>query len=357
MREIKTVLVTGGAGYVGSHCCKAFAEAGWRVVTFDNLSRGWRDAVRWGPLIEGDISDAAAFGRALQACRPDAVAHFAAYSYVGESMTRPDLYYWNNVVGTHTVVEEMRKAGLSNLILSSSCATYGAPDMALIDEAHAQRPINPYGWSKLMSERIIQDYSAAYGLSAVILRYFNAAGCHPDGDIGERHEPETHVIPLAIEAALDEVRTFTVHGRDFGTHDGTAVRDYVHVVDLANAHLLAAEHLVAEGGLQIFNLGAGVGTSVLEIIQAVERKVGRTIPLKYGPRRPGDPSELVASAERARRVLGWTPRHSSIDDIVETALGWRRGQGALRPDANVEGPAGTPRADGATPGRGWVRSG
>jgi UDP-arabinose 4-epimerase len=321
---MKTVLVTGGAGYVGSHCCKAFANAGWQVITFDNLSRGWRDAVRWGHLIEGDITDAAAVGRALRTHRPDAVAHFAAYSYVGESILRPDLYYLNNVVGTHTLVDEMRKAGLSNLILSSSCATYGIPEAALIDEAHPQLPINPYGWSKLMSERIIRDHSAAYGLGAVILRYFNAAGAHPDGDIGERHEPETHAIPLAIEAALDPSQPFTVFGSDFETPDGTAIRDYIHVVDLARAHLLAAEMIAGSKGVEVFNLGGGVGTSVLEITQAVGRAVGRPVAMTYGARRKGDPPSLVASSERARRLLGWVPEYSTIDSIVRTAVDWRQ---------------------------------
>ena len=331
---MKTVLATGGAGYVGSHCCKAFAEAGWKVVTFDNLSRGWRDAVKWGPLVEGDITDAAAVARVLADYRPDVVAHFAAYSYVGESVARPDLYYFNNVVGAYTLVEEMHKVGLSKLIFSSSCATYGAPHSVLIDETHVQCPINPYGRSKLMAEQIIQDYVNAHGLDAIVLRYFNAAGCHPDGDIGERHEPETHAIPLAIAAALAQADPFTVHGTDFDTRDGTAVRDYVHVVDLARAHLLAAEMIVSERGLHAFNLGTEVGTSVLEITDAVAKAVGKPAPLSYGPRRPGDPSTLVASSAKARQVLGWQPANSSIEFIVETAIAWQRGQ-ALRADRSA----------------------
>jgi UDP-arabinose 4-epimerase len=320
---MKTVLATGGAGYVGSHCCKAFAAAGWRVVTFDNLCRGWRDAVRWGPLVEGDITNPAAVASALAEHKPDLVAHFAAFAYVGESVTRPDLYYFNNVVGAHTLLDEMRKARVSKLIFSSSCATYGMPQSPLIDEGHVQSPINPYGWSKLMAERMIQDHAQAHGLDAVILRYFNAAGCDPDGEIGERHEPETHAIPLAVAAALAG-REFNVNGTDFETRDGSAVRDYVHVADLARAHALAADMIARERGVHTFNLGTETGTSVLEITEAVARAVGHPALLSYGPRRPGDPPALVASSEKARRQLGWTPAHSNIDFIVETALAWQR---------------------------------
>src|SRR5262245_61059354 len=221
---MKTVLVTGGAGYVGSHCCKAFARAGWSVVTFDNLSRGWRDAVKWGPLVVGDIGDADQVREAIARWRPDIVAHFAAYAYVGESVERPELYYRNNTLGTLVLLEEMLKAGVDRLMFSSTCASYGIPVRSPIDESHPQAPINPYGWSKFAIERMIEDFGRAHGLNAVILRYFNAAGCDPEGEIGERHEPETHVIPLAIEAALKQDRTFTVNGSDLGTRDGTPVQ-------------------------------------------------------------------------------------------------------------------------------------
>jgi UDP-arabinose 4-epimerase len=321
---MKTVLVTGGAGYVGSHCCKAFARAGWTVVVFDNFSRGWREAVKWGPLVEGDIADAKQVSAALGRYRPDVVAHFAAYAYVGESVTRPEIYYRNNSFGTLVLLEEMQKAGIGKLIFSSTCASYGVPVRTPIDEEHPQAPINPYGWSKFMIERMIEDFSQAHGLSAVMLRYFNAAGCDPDGEIGERHEPETHVIPLMVEAALRPDRIFTVNGTGFDTSDGTAVRDYVHVCDLAEAHVLAAEKLMAEAGVHVYNLGTGTGTTVGELVEAVSR-ISRSEPrVVYGPARPGDPPVLVAARGKAERELGWIPRQSDIDRIVETALAWYR---------------------------------
>src|SRR5919108_834819 len=321
---MKTVLVTGGAGYVGSHCCKAFAEAGWSVVVFDNLSRGWREAVKWGPLIEGDIADAAALGAALDNYRPDVVAHFAAYAYVGESVDRPEIYYRNNSFGTLVLLEEMLRAGISRMIFSSTCASYGLPIRTPIDEEHPQKPINPYGWSKFMIERMIEDFARAHGLSAAMLRYFNAAGCDPEGEIGERHEPETHVIPLAIEAALKQDRTFVFNGSDFETRDGTAVRDYVHVADLAHAHVLAAEKLLGDRGVPVYNLGTGIGTTVAELVEAVGRISGSKLRIAYGPRRPGDPPVLVAARGKAERELRWVPQQSGIDRIVETALAWYR---------------------------------
>jgi UDP-arabinose 4-epimerase len=321
---MRTVLVTGGAGYVGSHCCKAFAKAGWRVVSFDNLSRGWRDAVKWGPLVEGDIRDAAAVAGAFDRYRPDLVAHFAAYAYVAESIERPDIYYRNNSFGTLTLLEEMHKAEVRKFIFSSTCATYGIPSTSPIDESHRQSPINPYGWSKFIIERMLEDYGVAYGFNSVALRYFNAAGCDPEGEIGERHEPEPHLIPSAIAAALDEQRPLTVNGADFQTRDGSAVRDYVHVADLARAHVLAGEFLMRQGGAHVFNLGTGIGTTVFEIAEAVGRASGRKLTLRAGPRRLGDPPILVASAEKARRELGWSPTDSTIDFIVETAMAWQK---------------------------------
>lgn len=321
---MRTVLVTGGAGYIGSHCCKAFAQAGWSVVTYDNLSRGWRDAVKWGPLVEGDISDAATVAATVRQYRPDVVAHFAAYAYVGESVERPELYYRNNSFGTLVLLEEMLKAGIDKLIFSSTCASYGIPVRSPIDEDHPQSPINPYGWSKLFIERMVSDLSAAHGFNAVVLRYFNAAGCDPDGEIGEQHEPETHVIPLAIEAAIKPGRVFTVNGSDFDTRDGTAIRDYIHIADLARAHVLAGEKLLHDGGVQIYNLGTGTGTTVKELVEAVSRISGARLPVNYGPRRPGDPPALVAAAEKAKRELGWAPAQSDIDTIVETAVAWYR---------------------------------
>ncbi|MEI9412349.1 UDP-glucose 4-epimerase GalE [Mesorhizobium salmacidum] len=321
---MKTVLVTGGAGYIGSHCCKAFAEAGWSVIAYDNLSRGWRDAVKWGPLVEGDICDAAAVSAALRQYKPDVVAHFAAYAYVGESVERPELYYRNNSFGSLVLFEEMLKVGADKLIFSSTCASYGVPVRSPIDEMHPQSPINPYGWSKFIIERMVDSLSFAHGLNAVVLRYFNAAGCDPDGEIGERHEPETHVIPLAIEAAVRPGRIFTVNGTDFDTRDGTAVRDYVHVTDLARAHVLAGEKLLRDKGVDVYNLGTGTGTTVKELVDAVNRASGSRVPVAYGPRRAGDPPALVAAAGKAYRELGWVPEQSGIDRIVETALAWYR---------------------------------
>lgn len=320
---MRTVLVTGGAGYVGSHACKAFARAGWQVVALDNLSRGWPEAVRWGPLVVGDIADAACVQAALDQYRPDVVAHFAAYAYVGESVEQPDIYYRNNSVGTLNLLDVLRASPCRRVIFSSTCASYGHPVRLPIDETHPQAPINPYGWSKFIIERMLEDYAVAYGLTSTSLRYFNAAGCDPEGEIGERHEPETHAIPLAIAAAV-QGGVFRVNGTDFDTRDGSAVRDYIHVSDLADAHVLAAERLLSTQGAQVFNLGTGTGTSVLELVAAVERATGGRLHVEYGPRRPGDPATLVAAADKARQELGWKPSRSDIDTIVETALAWQR---------------------------------
>lgn len=319
----RTVLVTGGAGYVGSHCCKAFAEAGWRVITLDNLTRGWRDAVRWGPLIECDIRDGARVRDLLHVHKPELVAHFAALAYVGESTSDPASYYSNNTAGTLALLEAMRATACKNLIFSSTCASYGIPQSVPIDETHPQAPINPYGWSKMIVERMLEDFGRAYDIASVSLRYFNAAGCDPSGELGERHEPETHVIPLAIEAARSLDRPFTVFGTDFPTPDGSAVRDYVHVEDLARAHLLAGEMLLTRGGTHVFNLGTGVGTSVLQLVAAVKRVTRGDLAIQYGARRAGDPPMLVASFTKAERELGWKPEKSEIDFIIETALRWR----------------------------------
>lgn len=317
----KTVFVTGGGGYVGSHCAKAFAEAGWTVFTYDNFSRGHRDLVKWGEAIEGDILDRAALDAALARVKPDAVAHFAAFAYVGESMASPETYYRNNVLGTMTLLDAMIAAGVGQMVFSSSCATYGISN-DLITEDTPQAPINPYGETKLICEKMIRDYGLAHGLRSVALRYFNAAGCDPDGETGERHDPEPHVIPLAIRGAMDGTFTFNIFGSDYDTPDGTCVRDYIHVSDLADAHKRALDYLADGGASEVFNLGTGRGYSVLELADAVGRVAGKPVPRVMADRRPGDPPRLVASADKAKRILGWVPERSDLDTILKSAWAW-----------------------------------
>lgn len=317
----KTVFVTGGAGYVGSHCAKAFANAGWTVVTYDNLSRGHRDLVKWGELIEGDILDSAKLGEALARVQPDAVAHFAAFAYVAESMVEPAKYYRNNVVGTMNLLDAMVETGVQQMVFSSSCATYGLCD-DLITEETPQNPINPYGETKKICEKMIRDYGATHDLRSVILRYFNAAGCDPDGETGERHDPEPHVIPLAIRGAMDGTFSFNILGGDYDTPDGTCVRDYIHVSDLADAHKRALDYLAQGGASEIFNLGTGQGSSVLQLADAVSKVAGKEVPRIIADRRPGDPPSLVASADKARNILGWEPSQSDLDTILRTAWAW-----------------------------------
>jgi len=327
------VLVTGGAGYIGSHTCKALSLAGHEPVAFDNLSTGHADAVQWGPLHRGDILDSEALDVAFSLYRPDVVLHFAALAYVGESVIDPGNYYRVNVTGTQALFDAMRRQGVAQIVLSSSCATYGIPEMLPISEDTPRQPVNPYGFTKLAVERMAADYERAYGMRWVALRYFNAAGADPDGELGERHDPETHVIPLVIRAALGTAPPFSVMGRDYPTADGSAVRDYVHVTDLADAHVLAMQYLVEGGGSGAFNLATGRGTSVLEVIQAVETVLGRRVPVRDAPRRPGDPPALYARAELAAKVLGWQPRFVDIEQMVATAVEW------FRPDAGREGVA------------------
>ena len=291
------------------------------MVVYDDLSRGWRDMVRWGPLVEGDIRDTGRLESALTQYRPAVVAHFAAVAYVGESVSSPAEYYDVNVLGTLSLLEAMRRQGLTAVILSSSCATYGHSATIPLDEDAVQAPINPYGWSKLFSERLILDCAQTDRLDYAILRYFNAAGASPDGDIGERHEPEPHLIPLVLEAALNDRATFTIYGGDFETADGTCIRDFVHVSDLARAHALAASRLIAGGGSMIANLGSGAGTSVRRIVEAVQAVTGRSVPLQVGGRRPGDPAVLVASAARAKAQLGWSAA-SNPEAIIRSAYAW-----------------------------------
>ena len=328
---MRTIFVTGGAGYVGSHCCKAFARAGWRVVAYDNLYRGWRDLARFGELVEGDILDLQRLTAAMIEAKPDVVAHFAALTYVGESVEDPARYYENNSKGTWNILQAMREAGCSRIIFSSTAATYGEPQEIPMPETHQQLPLNPYGWSKLIVERMLHDYADAYGVRYAALRYFNAAGADPEGEVGERHDPETHVIPLAIRGALSDDYSFTMFGDDFPTRDGTCVRDYVHVADLAEAHRLAADHLASGGEGGAFNLGTGAGTTVKEIADAVEAVSGRPLRRVVGPRRAGDPPALVASNAKAREVLGWAPIRSDIATIVRDAWAWHTGPRAGAP--------------------------
>ena len=318
----QAVLVTGGAGYIGSHACKALAGAGFQPVVFDNLSRGHREAVRWGPLVEGDLADRQRLCAALIEHKVEAVMHFAAYAYVGESVTDPALYYRNNLGGTLSLLEAMREAGIGEIVFSSTCATYGIPDGVPIREDAPQRPVNPYGETKLAIERALHWYAAAYGLRSVSLRYFNAAGADPEGEIGEHHEPETHLVPLVLQAALGQRPHIEIYGTDYPTPDGTAIRDYVHVCDLAIAHLRALERLRGGGGSAAVNLGTGQGHSVREVIAAAELASGRKVPARAAPRRPGDPPALVADPSLAGEILGWHPQHSDLDTIIRTSLAW-----------------------------------
>jgi UDP-arabinose 4-epimerase len=327
----EAVLVTGGAGYVGSHACKALAGAGYRPIVYDNLSRGHREAVRWGPLIEGDLHDLPGLAASLRAHKVMAVMHFAALAYVGESMADPAMYYRNNVGGTLALLAAMREAEVTRIVFSSTCAVYGAPDRVPIVEATAKAPLNPYGETKLAIERVLHWYNQAYGLRFAALRYFNAAGADPEGEIGENHEPETHLIPRVLRAALGTGEPVEVYGTDYATPDGTAIRDYIHVADLADAHVRALGHLAGNGESGALNLGTGQGCSVRQVIAAVERIAGRPVPFRETARRAGDPPELVADPALARTRLDWQPRHSDLDTIIGTALAWERRAGRAQP--------------------------
>ncbi len=315
------VLVAGGAGYIGSHACKALAEAGYTPVAYDNLSFGHSAAVRWGPLVEGDIADVELVRKTIRDHRIGAVMHFAAFTYVGESMTEPQKYLRNNVVNALALLDAMRAEGVGRIVFSSTCATYGTPQAVPIAEDHPQEPINPYGDSKLMVEKALRWYGEAYGLGWMALRYFNAAGADPLGRIGEDHQPETHLIPLVIAAALGRRPAIDVFGTDYPTPDGTAIRDYIHVDDLAQAHVKALAHLEAGGPSTALNLGTGRGYSVREVIAAVERIGGRPVPVREAPRRAGDPPGLVAAPALAERLLDWRAG-ADLDRIVETAWNW-----------------------------------
>jgi UDP-arabinose 4-epimerase len=328
---MESVLLVGGAGYIGSHTAKCLSRQGYLPVTYDDLSRGHAHAVKWGPLERGDIADERRLGEVLARHAPVAVLHFAAFAYVGESVADPARYYRNNVAGTLSLLDAMRAARVRHLVFSSTCATYGAPREIPVTEESAQAPANPYGRSKLMVEQILADYVAAYDLRAICLRYFNAAGADPDGELGEEHDPEPHLIPLVLDVAAGRRPSVAIFGSDYPTPDGTCVRDYIHVNDLAEAHVLALRHLLAGAPSVNLNLGNGAGYSVRQVIEAAERVTGRPIGVTLEPRRPGDPPALVGSPEKARRLLGWEPRHPSLDSIIGSAWAWRSRR--TRPDS------------------------
>jgi UDP-glucose-4-epimerase GalE len=321
-RDRACILITGGAGYIGSHSAKALAQTGFYPVVVDDLRTGHRTSVRWGPLVEIDLADKAALGKVFEVYPIAAVIHFAGSAYVGESMGAPQLYFQNNVGSTLSLLGCMLDHGVDKIVFSSSCATYGHPQAIPIAEEHPQQPVNPYGESKLMVEKVLYWYARAYGLRYAILRYFNAAGADPEGQLGEMHDPEPHLIPRVIAAALGSLSTVDVYGTDYDTPDGTAVRDYIHVTDLAEGHVAAMRYLESGGAAAAFNLGTGMGSSVRQVIAAVERAGRRKVPHQDLPRRPGDPAQLVAEAHKAVACLGWRPRHSELDYIVQTAWNW-----------------------------------
>jgi UDP-glucose 4-epimerase len=318
------ILVVGGGGYIGSHMVKVLCREGFKVTTLDNFSTGYRDAVTGGQLVESDMADRKLLAKLFSDHRFDGVMHFAAYIQVGESVSNPMKYYRNNVTHTQNLLDAMVTHGIRYFIFSSTAAIFGEPLRVPIDETHPKNPVNPYGRTKWMIEQMLGDYDTAYGLKSVCLRYFNAAGADPEGKIGERHNPETHLIPLVLQAASRRRASVTVLGTDYDTPDGTCIRDYIHVNDLCEAHLLALQRLWQDNTSAAFNLGNGRGFSVREVIETAKRVVGRDIPVVYSERRAGDPARLVADSTRVRRELGWQPRYADLDTIVEHAWRWER---------------------------------
>ena len=329
---MKTVLVTGGAGYIGSHTLKALGQAGSTAICLDNLSTGFRHFAADSPFVQADLADPAAVDLAFKSASAiDAVVHFASHALVGESFYNPYKYYHDNIVNALNLLEAMRRHGVHFIVFSSTCATYGTPSTVPIPETAALHPINPYGSSKMMIERILSDYEKAFEVRFVSLRYFNAAGADAGGTIGERHVPETHLIPRLLDVAQRGAPAAQVYGKDYPTMDGTCVRDYTHVTDLASAHLAALDYLLSGNGSDIFNLGTGVGYSVLQVLDQVRKSTGKEVPVEIGPRRPGDPPELVADPRKAQAVLGWSARHSSLEEIVDSAWNWHRGMKTRQP--------------------------
>jgi UDP-glucose 4-epimerase len=325
--QAKTILVTGGAGYIGSHAVLALKEKGYDVVILDNLVYGHRDVVENNlkvELIVGETTDRALLDQIFNTRNIAAVMHFAAYAYVGESVENPAKYYQNNVVGTLTLLEAMQQAGINQFVFSSTCATYGVPETVPIPETHPQNPINPYGESKLMVERILKDFDTAYGLKSVSFRYFNAAGADPQGRTGEDHNPETHLIPLILLTALGKRNAIKIFGTDYPTRDGTCIRDYIHVTDLAQAHVLGLEYLLNGGESEVFNLGNGNGFTVREMIATAKEVTQTDFMVEETDRRPGDPAMLVGSSEKARQVLGWQPEYANLSQIIDHAWQWHQ---------------------------------
>ncbi|MEE4263246.1 MAG: UDP-glucose 4-epimerase GalE [Desulfobacteraceae bacterium] len=316
------VLVTGGACYIGSHCCKELHGRGFNPITFDNLVYGYKDFVRWGDFYRGDLATPQDLANCFKNNRIEAVIHFAAYAYVGESVTDPLKYYENNVGNTINLLQAALAHDVRYFIFSSSCATYGIPESIPIDETHPQNPINPYGRTKQMIEDILKDCDAAYGLRYNSLRYFNAAGADPEGEVGEKHNPETHLIPLILDVAAGKSQDIKIFGNDYPTADGTCIRDYIHVTDLARAHVLALERLLDGAASDFYNLGQGRGFSVKEVVEQVSKITGQNIPSVYEDRRPGDPPVLVASNTKAINGLDWQPEYTNLDDIIRTAWNW-----------------------------------
>ena len=322
-----TILVTGGAGYIGSHSVLTLQNAGYEVIVLDNLVYGHQDLVEkvlQAKLIVGDTCDRVLLQQVFSQYKIDAVMHFAAYAYVGESVTKPAKYYQNNVVGTFTLLEAMLEAGVNNFVFSSTCATYGVPNSVPIKEEQPQNPINPYGATKLMVERMLQDFAHAYDFRSVCLRYFNAAGADPEARLGEDHNPETHLIPLVLQTALGHRESISIFGTDYDTPDGSCVRDYIHILDIAQAHILALEYLLQDGKTDVFNLGNGNGFSVKQVIETARKVTGKEIKVQMSDRRPGDPPVLVGSGAKARNILGWQPQYSNLEDIIAHAWQWHQ---------------------------------
>ena len=317
-----TVLVTGGAGYIGSHACKLLSRSGFHPIVFDNLSTGWAQAVKFGPFVEGDLLDRTALDAAFAQYNPSAVMHFGALSQVGEATREPGLYWRNNVLGSLNLIEAMVAAGCHDIVFSSTCAIYGNQDGILLDEDSLQRPLNAYGASKLAVEAMLRDFGESHAINSVIFRYFNVAGADPEAEIGEWHQPETHLIPVMIEAAAGQRAELTIHGSDYPTHDGTCIRDYIHVMDLVDAHLKGLDWLRDGRGSRIFNLGTGVGFSVAEVVHHCRAGTGRRVPHVFGPRRAGDAAALVSGSKRAAKELGWVAERSSLKLMIEDAWRW-----------------------------------